>query len=97
MMYKQFLPQALPLVVAPADKCYDDEWFEAVFIALDHLHDAVSVGQPDSISPVIPADMVGWLQDIVYTAQEAIAEIQAKTPGAGLTEAELLGRKARIE
>jgi hypothetical protein len=43
MMYKQFLPQALPLVVA---ECYDNEWFEAVFIALDHLHDAVSVGQP---------------------------------------------------
>jgi len=92
-MYKQLLP----VVVASADKRYDDEWFEAVFTALDHLHDAVSVSLPGALSPVAPADMVGWLQDIVYTAQEAIAEIQARTPGADPAEAETLGRKARME
>lgn len=96
-MYKQLTPQALPLVVASADKRYNDEWFEAVFIALDHLHDAVSTCPSETISPVAPVDMVGWLQDIIYTAQEAIVEIQARTPGAGPAEAELLGWKARKE
>jgi hypothetical protein len=96
-MYKQLNAHALPLVVASADKRYDDEWFEAVFVALDHLHDAVSTGPSDAISPVAPVDMVGWLQDIIYTAQEAIVEIQARTPGAGPAGAELLGWKARTE
>lgn len=90
MMYKQLLPQALPLVMAPTDARYDDEWFEAVFMALDHLHDAVSLNTPDTLTPSTPVDMVGWLQDIVYTAQEAIAEIQARIP-------ETSGRKARNE
>ena len=89
MMYKQFLPLALP--VGPSDKQFDDEWFEAMFVALDRLHDAVSTCQPDAVSPIAPMEIVGWLQDIIYTAQEAIVEIQAKTPGVATTEAELLG------
>jgi hypothetical protein len=66
---------------------YDAAWFEMMFLALDRLHDAVSAGRPDNVSPLAPAEMVGWLEEIIYTAQEAIIEIQAKcevVTGAGI-------------
>jgi hypothetical protein len=58
---------------------YDAAWFEMVFLALDRLHDDVSAGRPDNVSPLGPAEMVGWLEEIIYTAQEAITEIRAKS------------------
>jgi hypothetical protein len=57
---------------------YDAAWFEMVFLALDRLHDDVSTGRLDNVSPLGPAEMVGWLEEIIYTAQEAITEIRAK-------------------
>jgi hypothetical protein len=66
---------------------YDAAWFETMFLALDRLHDAVSAGRPDSVSPIAPVEMVGWLEEIIYTAQEAITEIRAKSEvvtGAGI-------------
>jgi hypothetical protein len=58
---------------------YDAAWFEMVFQAIDRLHDAVSAGGPATVSILAPAEMVGWLEDILYTAQEALAEIRAKS------------------
>jgi hypothetical protein len=58
---------------------YDAAWFEMVFLALDCLHDDVSAARPGSVSPLGPAGMVGWLEEIIYTAQEAITEIRAKS------------------
>jgi hypothetical protein len=58
---------------------YDAAWFEMVFLALDCLHDDVSAVRPGSVSPLGPAEMVGWLEEIIYTAQEAITEIRAKS------------------
>jgi hypothetical protein len=72
MMIPQFRSQ-VPL--AHAD--YDEVWFEKLFQAVDHLHDAASTGRLETASPVDPAEMVGWLQDIIYTAQETIFEIRA--------------------
>lgn len=57
---------------------YDAAWFEMMFLALDRLHDDVSAGRPDNVSSLGPAEMVGWLEEIIYTAQEAITEIRAK-------------------
>jgi hypothetical protein len=57
---------------------YDAAWFEMVFMALDRLHDDVSAGTPGDVSPLGPAAMVGWLEEIIYTAQEAITEIRAQ-------------------
>ncbi len=74
MMQPQLRPIDL-LLRAP----YDAAWFEMVFLALDRLHDAVSAGSPDNVSPLGPAEMVGWLEEIIYTAQEAITEIRAKS------------------
>lgn len=70
---------------------YDEAWFEIVFAALDRLHDAVSAQRPAKVSPVAPGDMVGWLEDIIYTAQEAIVEIRDNIPDETVTEAELIG------
>ena len=58
---------------------YDAAWFEMVFLALDCLHDDVSAARLNSVSPLGPAEMVGWLEEIIYTAQEAITEIRAKS------------------
>lgn len=70
---------------------FDEVWFETVFLALDRLHDAVSEQSPANISTIAPAEMVGWLEDIIYTAQEAIVEIREKTPDQTMTEAEYAG------
>jgi hypothetical protein len=60
---------------APA---FDVLWFEAVFAAFDRLHDALSAGCETAVLPVAPDDMVGWLEDIIYTAQESIVEIRTQ-------------------
>jgi hypothetical protein len=57
---------------------YDAAWFEMMFLAMDRLHDVVSADSPDNVSPLGPADMVEWLEEIIYTAHEAITEIRAK-------------------
>jgi hypothetical protein len=70
---------------------FDEAWFETVFRALDGLHDAVSDQRANTVSPVAPAEMVGWLEDIIYTAQEAIVEIRATMPEETLTTADYTG------
>jgi hypothetical protein len=56
---------------------YDEVWFETMFQAFDQLHNDVSLGCLNTVSGLDPAEMVGWLQDIIYTAQETISEIRA--------------------
>jgi len=81
MMHQQFQPNEWPLRSALNGGMYDEAWFETVFVALDRLHDALSAGYLGTVSRVAPEDMVGWLEDIIYTAQEAIVEIRAQSPG----------------
>ena len=50
---------------------YDAAWFEMVFMALDRLHDDVSAGTPDNVSPLGPVAMVGWLEEIIYTDRKS--------------------------
>lgn len=57
---------------------YDEAWFEMVFAALDRLHDAVCANDREDNSPTAPAEMVGWLEEIIYTAQETIAELKSR-------------------
>ena len=82
MMQQQLSPQT-----QHARTAYDEAWFEQMFLALDTLHDAVSAQRPCKVSPVAPTDMVGWLEDIIYTAQEAIVEIRENVPGETTAEA----------
>jgi hypothetical protein len=73
---------------------YDAAWFEMMFLALDRLHDAVSAGSPNDVSPLGPAEMVEWLEEIIYTAHEAITEIRAK--GEVVTEAGINGLESEV-
>ncbi len=91
-MYQQSHPQDHVLrdamMVWPEDgSAYTAAWFETVFTALDRLHDALCSSAPDTVSRLNPEDMAGWLEDIVYTAQEAILEIRARYPGKNVTGA----------
>lgn len=55
---------------------YNETWFETLFQSIDHLHDAASTGNLPDVSPVPQEVMVGWLEDIIYTARETILELQ---------------------
>ena len=64
---------------------YDAVWFEALFEAMDRLHDCMSDLSATKVTPIDLADMVGWLEDIIYTAQETIVEIRENYPETGVT------------
>jgi len=52
------------------------------------LHDHACAGSLNALSPVRPAEIVGWLEEFIYTAQETILEIRAHHPGETVTKAE---------
>jgi hypothetical protein len=56
---------------------YTDARFEALWRALDRLHDAASEGRLDEITTLPTAEVVAWLREIAYTAQETIHEIDS--------------------
>ncbi len=53
-----------------------DAGMEAVFEVFDDLHDAVSEGQIDTVTALNSRELVGWLRELVFTAQETIEEIE---------------------
>lgn len=56
---------------------YSTAGMEALFVCLDRLHDHVVDGQLHMVSSLSPAELQGWLEDLIYTARETIAELQA--------------------
>jgi gluconate kinase len=48
----------------------------ALFQVLDELHSAASDGNLRGATPLTDRELVGWLQDCIYTAQETIHEIE---------------------
>jgi len=50
--------------------------FESIFNAVDRLHDAASAEKLSEVTNLTPEEVIGWLQDIVYTANETIQEIE---------------------
>jgi hypothetical protein len=81
MMMQPHTPHNAPLVM-------DRAWFESVYQALDRLHDGACAGSLSNLSPVGPAEIVGCLEEFIYTAQETILEIRALYPGENVTKAE---------
>lgn len=57
---------------------YNDARLSALFDALDELHSAASDGNLHAVTTLSNAEMIAWLRDLMYTAQEAIEEIQAQ-------------------
>jgi len=54
---------------------YNDNRLASLFQSLDELHTAASEGQLNSVTPLTNAELIGWLQELAYTAQETIKEI----------------------
>ncbi|MBI4789416.1 MAG: hypothetical protein HY782_20495 [Chloroflexi bacterium] len=59
---------------------YGEEGFEHLLARLDLLHDLASEGRLVEATPLRASDVVGWLEDIIFTAEETIREIDAHTP-----------------
>jgi hypothetical protein len=57
-----------------------DARLEAMFEVFDDLHTAASEGQLEALTTLNNRELVGWLRDLVYTAQETISEIERQTP-----------------
>ena len=55
---------------------YNDARLANVGAMLDELHTAASDGHLTALSPLSPAEMVAWLRELIYTAQETIVEIE---------------------
>lgn len=56
---------------------FGDRGFEQLFAKLDRLHDLASEGHLTEATPLSPSNVVGWLEDIIFTAEETIREIDA--------------------
>ncbi len=55
--------------------------------ALDEMHSAASDGNIHAVTPLSNAELMSWLYEIIYTAQETMHEIESKNaePTVGLT------------
>lgn len=86
MMIPHTQPEQTWLVLqgAAADG-FDAAWFAAIFGALDRLHDRLSAG---AALPLPREQLVGWLDEIIYTAQQIRVEVRAASPDAGITNAQ---------
>jgi hypothetical protein len=51
--------------------------FEALLQVMDRLHDAATVGELESTTPMDAREVMGWLDDIIFTAEEVARELQA--------------------
>lgn len=60
----------LPVMTAPVQR------LDNVLDMLDQLHSSVSEGALDQHAAVNRAELVSLLRDIIYTAQETIAELE---------------------
>lgn len=54
---------------------YNNNHLASLFRSLDELHTAASEGTLNNVTPLANAELVGWLQELIYTAEETIEEI----------------------
>lgn len=52
-----------------------DNSLSEVYEALDKLHSAASDGQLGQITKLNKRELLAWLKDVIYTAQETIEEL----------------------
>ena len=67
---------------------FTDARFDSIFSAIDRLHDAASSGKLAEVTNLSADEVIGWLQDIAYTANETIREL--KDPDGHVCEWETL-------
>ncbi len=56
---------------------YTEDHFEALLQLIDRLHDAAAAGKLGEVSPMDAREIAGWLDDIIFTAEETLRELQA--------------------
>jgi hypothetical protein len=67
---------------------FTDIRFESIFNAVDRLHDAASSGKLAEVTNLSTDEVIGWLRDIAYTANETIRELE--DPSASASEGSAL-------
>ena len=55
---------------------YSAEGMEELFLRLDLLHDYASAGQLSDVTALGYAELRGWLEELIYTAQETLREME---------------------
>ena len=50
--------------------------FEALLQVMDRLHDAAAIGELENMTPMDARELMGWLDDIIFTAEEVVRELQ---------------------
>ncbi len=63
----------------PVSYDLSEDAFASLFARFDRLHDLASQGQLAQATPLRPSEVIGWLEDIIFTAEETIREIEAHT------------------
>ncbi len=56
---------------------FTEDRFASLFKTVDRLHDVVSEGKLEQVTNLSPEEVIGWLQDIAYTLNETIRELQS--------------------
>jgi hypothetical protein len=55
---------------------YESHFLADVFEQLDQLHTVVSEGQLHTLTTLDKQDVVGWLQELIFTAEETVKEME---------------------
>jgi hypothetical protein len=55
---------------------YTDARLAGLSQYLDELHSAASEGQLPALTPLSKHELLGWLHELIYTAEETIMEIE---------------------
>lgn len=56
-----------------------DARLEALFEMVDDLHNAATEGQLQAVTSLNNRELVGWLRELMFTAEETISEIERQT------------------
>ena len=54
---------------------YSAEGMEELFVRLDLLHDYAAAGRIGDVTTLSPAELRGWLQELIFTARETLREL----------------------
>ncbi len=63
-----------------------DAGLAAVYEVFDDLHDAASEDQLQELTALDKRELLGWLRELVFTAQETITEIENRSARAARQE-----------
>jgi hypothetical protein len=59
---------------------YSAEAMEELFLRLDRLHDYAASGRLNDVTSLSRAEMQGWLEELLFTTREILAEMGVTHP-----------------